>query len=111
MENIKKQIGRFTIGRTIGYGGSCKVKIGYDTEDKNRKVAIKIMRADLSKTEKNYVDKEIKAMMNLKHENIIEIIDYGYTDYIKRPDKIKKVQYIALELASKGQLFDFINLE
>jgi hypothetical protein len=46
------------------------------------------MRDDLSKPENDYVDKEIKAMLKLKHENIIEIIDYGHAEYVK-PHKSK----------------------
>ncbi len=37
-----KSIGKYTIMRTLGYGGTCKVKLAIDTESGN-KVAIKIM--------------------------------------------------------------------
>ena len=48
MESYPKMIGQYGIGRTLGDGGSCKVKLGYDTENGNKKVAIKIMNDDLT---------------------------------------------------------------
>jgi hypothetical protein len=41
-------IGPFKIGRTLGDGVSCKVKMGYDTSNNNKKVAIKILKKDMS---------------------------------------------------------------
>lgn len=48
-----KSIGQYTILRTLGSGGSCKVKLAEDTQDNNRRVAVKIMNDDMSKDEKN----------------------------------------------------------
>ena len=46
----QKKIGKYTIMRTLGTGGSCKVKLGLDTST-GKKVAVKIMNDDLdSKT-------------------------------------------------------------
>ena len=41
-----KKIGKYDIGRTLGSGASCKVKLALDTET-GRKVAVKIMNKDL----------------------------------------------------------------
>lgn len=43
---MSKSIGRFQILRTLGSGGSCKVKLAKDTES-GRKVAVKIMNDDM----------------------------------------------------------------
>lgn len=43
-----KTIGRFKIGRTLGDGGSCKVKLAYDSNNNDRKVAIKIMKESVT---------------------------------------------------------------
>lgn len=40
------KIGKYSIGRTLGSGASCKVKLGLDTET-GRKVAVKIMNKHL----------------------------------------------------------------
>jgi hypothetical protein len=48
--STQKRIGKYTIMRTLGSGGSCKVKLGLDTST-GKKVAVKIMNDDLdSKT-------------------------------------------------------------
>ena len=47
MESITKKIGKYNILRTLGSGGSCKVKLGLDTST-GKKVAIKIMNDDLN---------------------------------------------------------------
>ena len=54
-----KTLGRFEIGRTLGRGGSCKVKLGYDTENFNQKVAIKIINDDLDEDDLKQINLEI----------------------------------------------------
>ena len=62
-----KSIGQYTILRTLGSGGSCKVKLAEDTQDNNRKIAIKIMNEDMSKDEKQLLETEVKVMCTLNH--------------------------------------------
>ena len=49
-------------------------------------------------------------MKELDHENIVKLIDYSYDAEYIRPKATKgtKVFYLALELVSGGELFDFI---
>jgi hypothetical protein len=79
MESYDKTIGKYGIGRTLGDGGSCKVKMGYDTSNGNKKVAIKIMNDVLSAEIKALMKNEIEAMLMLKgqNEHIIDIIEQG----------------------------------
>ena len=72
-----KRIGQYAIGRTLGDGGSCKVKLAYDTLNNNKKVAIKIMNMDLSLEVRKQCETEIEAMMYLKHQHVLEIIAHG----------------------------------
>ena len=62
MESYSKTIGKYGIGRTLGDGGSCKVKLGYDMQDGDRKVAIKIMNDVLSDEVKKLMLNEVEAM-------------------------------------------------
>lgn len=41
-----KRIGKYRILRTLGNGGTCKVKLGIDTES-GQNVAVKIIKSDL----------------------------------------------------------------
>jgi len=67
---MSSSIGRFKIGRTLGSGASCKVKLAVDTET-GRKVAIKILNGDMDEKMKELVMTEVEAMSKLNHINII----------------------------------------
>lgn len=101
------KIGRFEVKRTLGSGASCKVKLGVDTET-GRQVAIKIMNQDMDAKMKELLMTEVKAMAELKHTNVINQIEYGVGTYEKPSGKKKEVDYIVLELATGGELFDFV---
>jgi serine/threonine protein kinase len=47
-------------------------------------------------------------MSLLKNPHVIDQIEYGEGTYEKASGKKKDVSYIVLELASGGELFDFI---
>ena len=105
---MQGQIGDYEIIKTIGSGASCKVKLGIDTKS-GKKVAIKIMNPDLDQKDKNLLKTELEAMSILKHPHIVEILRCGNQPYVKNSGKEpKNVDYIALEYASGGELFDFI---
>ena len=64
----KKSIGKYAILKTLGYGGTCKVKMAIDTETGN-KVAIKVMNDGL---DLKIVETEVSAMNALDHRNILK---------------------------------------
>lgn len=52
---------------------------------------------------------EVVVMKELSHPNIVNLIDFSFDAEYKRPNGSKvKVFYLALELVSGGELFDFI---
>lgn len=63
---MSKRIGKYEIGRTLGSGASCKVKLGVDTET-GRKIAVKIMSKDLDKDTMKLVQTEVEALQNIQH--------------------------------------------
>ena len=70
------QIGKYRTLRTLGHGGSCKVKLGVD-EETGDKVAVKIMSDNLDAKIQELVLAEVQAMSKLKHDNIIEQREVG----------------------------------
>ena len=104
---MSKTIGRFNILRTLGTGASCKVKLGLDTET-GRKVAVKIINDNMDPKMKELVMTEVGAMAKIDHENVINQIEFGKGTYVKPGKKDREVDYIVLELALAGELFDFI---
>ena len=100
-------ISKFKILRTLGTGASCKVKLGQDTST-GKKVAVKIIKSDIDDETMNLLVSEISALSKVKHENVICLIEYGKGQYLKDSGKKKEVYYIVLELATGGEIFDFI---
>ena len=98
--------GKYQLGRTLGSGTSCKVKIARDVH--GNRFAIKIMHRHDDTAE--FVDTEFEALSTLNHRNIIRLIeaDRGYQVNPQKGSKL--VDYIVLELVGGGELFDFIAL-
>ena len=72
---------RYEIIKTIGEGGMANVYLAYDTI-LDRKVAIKVLRGDLSNDEKfiRRFKREALSVSNLSHPNIVEVYDVGEED-------------------------------
>ena len=69
---------RYEVIKTIGEGGMANVYLAEDTI-LNRKVAIKVLRGDLSSDEKfiRRFQREALSVSNLSHPNIVEVYDVG----------------------------------
>ena len=69
---------RYEIVKTIGEGGMANVYLANDTI-LDRKVAIKVLRGDLSSDEKfiRRFQREALSVSNLSHPNIVEVYDVG----------------------------------
>ena len=72
---------RYEIVKTIGEGGMANVYLANDTI-LDRKVAVKILRGDLSGDEKfiRRFQREALSVSNLSHPNIVEVYDVGEED-------------------------------
>ena len=64
-------LGKYTLGRELGSGVSCKVKLAKD--DTNARYAIKILKQDSEFDE--LVKTEVDALKALDHENIIKLFE------------------------------------
>ena len=72
---------RYEIVRVIGEGGMANVYLAIDTI-LNRKVAVKVLRGDLSNDEKfvRRFQREALSASSLNHPNIVEMYDVGEDD-------------------------------
>lgn len=72
---------RYEIIKSIGEGGMANVYLANDNI-LDRKVAIKVLRGDLSADEKfiRRFEREAQSVSNLSHPNIVEIYDVGVED-------------------------------
>lgn len=93
------------MGRTLGSGVSCKVKLAKNTKT-GAKVAIKILNGDAQF--KELVKAEVDMLRKLNHANIVNFIEMGTSTLKKVNATAPSVDYIVLELAQGGELFDFV---
>lgn len=55
------------------------------------------------------VSNEVEIMSSISHPNIINLINYSFTDSLVKPNgDSKDVYYLVLELATNGEMFDFL---
>lgn len=99
---------KYILGSTLGVGGFSEVKKGVDVETRKR-VALKIMYTEGQdaadrKSQLMQVQKEIKAMKQLNHPNIIRLLGYDLKCSVGNRRAIVMVQ----QLAPKGELFDYL---
>uniref|UniRef100_K3ZIC0 non-specific serine/threonine protein kinase n=1 Tax=Setaria italica TaxID=4555 RepID=K3ZIC0_SETIT len=97
---VKRRVGKYELGRTIGEGTFAKVRFAKNTET-GEPVAIKIL--DKEKVLKHkmveQIKREISTMKLIKHPNVVRIYEVMGS---------KAKIYIVLEYATGGELFDKI---
>ena len=81
--------------------------------DTGEKVALKIMKNSDNKSgiqRKILFQNEVKALQELEHPNILKLKDFSRKEIVKNVygDNVE-VSYISLELAEKGEFFDYIS--
>ncbi|KLT41045.1 hypothetical protein CC85DRAFT_292889 [Cutaneotrichosporon oleaginosum] len=94
-------LGNYILLQTLGEGEFGKVKLGVHSEY-GVEVAIKLIRRGQLETESrraNKVEREIEVLRQLKHPNIVRMLDVIDT---------AKYIGIVLEFAGGGELFDYI---
>jgi serine/threonine protein kinase len=97
---------RYQLGRTLGSGVSCKVKLAKD--DANNRFAVKIFGKDIDFGE--LMSAELDTLRQCAHPNVIGLVESGKGTQENKKKGDKQVHYIVLELAQGGELFDFIAL-
>ncbi|XP_073043263.1 CBL-interacting serine/threonine-protein kinase 24-like isoform X1 [Primulina eburnea] len=98
MKAVKRKVGKYELGRTIGSGTFAKVKFAQNMET-NESVAIKIMAKSTILRHKmvDQIKREISVMKIVRHPCIVRL-----HEVLASQTKI----YIVLELVSGGELFD-----
>ncbi|KAK4482783.1 hypothetical protein RD792_009953 [Penstemon davidsonii] len=97
---IKRKIGRYEVGRTIGEGTFAKVKFARNSEN-GEPVAIKILDKDkvLKHKMAEQIRREIATMKLIKHPNVVRLYEVMAS---------KTKIFIVLEFVTGGELFDKI---
>lgn len=80
-------------------------------EETNELCALKIMDKNPEHEEAMMalVGNEVDIMSSITHPNIVNLLNYSYSDHLVKPNgDSKEVFFLAIELAVGGELFDFL---
>ena len=96
----RKYIGQFVLGQKLGQGTFGIVVLGTH-QITGEKVAVKILDKDriLQEADKTRIEREIKILKNMRHNNIVHLFDIKET-----PSSL----YIIMEYICGKELFDYI---
>jgi len=72
-------LGKFQLGKTLGSGVSCKVKLARDSF--GNRYAIKIFKSSKIDDYKDLMKTEVDVLIKLHHDNIVNLIEVG-NDYL-----------------------------
>lgn len=103
--------GRYAISEFLGQGGMATVYLGTDTK-LGRKVAIKVMRANLAGDEqfRNRFRQEAQAASRLAHPNIVRVLDAG-DDLIQTGEGPQRLPFIVMEYVDGQNLRELTEVE
>lgn len=104
-------LGNYNLLKTLGSGANSKVKLGQNKET-GRLSAIKILKKNNPNNDAKFLElviTEVQTMSKLSHDNIVNLLEYKEDAIVEKSNGAKEpVMYIALELATGGELFDYV---
>jgi len=106
-----RRLGKYSMHETLGKGGFSKVRLGVDDATGER-VALKILKKKemgMSSDVIKQVEREIHAMSHIVHPNVLRLKEVVWDiEYEKKNGSKYPVILVVLELATGGELFDFL---
>lgn len=92
----------YILGKTLGTGAYAKVKAATSLKGGHKEVAVKIIdkKAAPKDVVSKFLPREIEVLKGINHENVVKLFDV-----IDGGDNL----YLIMELATSGDLLDFIN--
>ncbi len=117
-ERHSRTIDGWILGETLGFGNQAKCKIVYPTDCVHKRLshldksayAMKIFRVSrLNFDQMSRLKTEVAAMKTVSHANVIKFIECQWDAmYPKKDGETYSVIYIVMELATGGELFNFL---
>ena len=104
------RLDNYTLGKTLGSGFSAKVKHG--TAEDGTEYALKIFRLDNPQfNDKAFklLKEEVQATTQLDHNNVVKYFEFKEHAIMTKSNGTQvEVAYIAQEMISGGELFDYV---
>lgn len=108
---MPSHIGSYKLLRTLGTGANSKVKLAQH-KDTGKYSAIKILKKGDPRLDSKFLElvmTEVETMSKLSHPNIVNLLEYSREAFVEKDNGTKyPVICIALELATGGELFDYV---
>lgn len=98
---------KYNLIKKIGSGGTAKVYLANTVENPNLTYAIKVIK-NSSSSDMKFFKNEVSMLKEIKHPNIVRLVEGGEGLLSKENGKKSMVQYLVLELIKYGELFDYI---
>eukprot|EP00826_Nyctotherus_ovalis_P017021 TRINITY_DN14973_c0_g1_i1.p1 TRINITY_DN14973_c0_g1~~TRINITY_DN14973_c0_g1_i1.p1 ORF type:complete len:390 (-),score=95.69 TRINITY_DN14973_c0_g1_i1:314-1483(-) len=107
---LKDRLDDYILGRKLGSGQYSKVREGLKGDKRHAiKYMSKALNPCLSKTCLDLIVNEVATMSSLSHPNLVKLYKYSDKGVIEKANgKQLPVLYLALELVTGGELFDYI---
>jgi len=102
--------GPYICTKVLGKGGESKVFLAKH-KDTHQECALKVIKVGDSPADEvtQFIKNEITALKVVEHQNIVQLLDFKEeAKFQTNENYTRKVSYIALELASKGDLINLI---
>lgn len=105
-------LGEYSLLKMLGKGAFSKVFLGEHMET-GKLYALKVIDKTKKDSEMDFnalAEKEIEITREISHPNIIKMYDSSTSEFITITEtgRQKEVNYLALEMAPEGELFDLI---
>jgi serine/threonine protein kinase len=100
---------KYSVGNVLGKGGYATVKLGRN-EETGERVALKFIykkALEASRAEMKQVVSEYNALGAIDHPNVLKLHEVSYDEVDS--DNGKSALVLVLELAERGELFDFLS--
>lgn len=107
---LKDRLDDYILGRKLGSGQYSKVREGLKGDERHAvKYMSKALNPHLAKTCIDLIANEVATMSSLAHPHLIKLYQYSDKGVIEKANgKQLPVLYLALELVTGGELFDYI---
>lgn len=106
---MSETLGKWQVGQMLGEGGFSQVRLGTHVST-GELAALKILNktggGSKQKSELKQVETEIDSMKKIQHKNVLEMKDFS----MDLKWKGKPIILLVLELASGGELFEYLSM-
>lgn len=101
---------KFILFNTINKSGSFKIRLCLDKSNGNLYVVKLLQFGQLDFFGKKNLENEAKNLRSVQHTNVINFHEFRLDGSKNKQEKSKKCNYLVMEYAEKGEMFEYLKL-